>query len=155
MGDEIGLLNDYTYRDHPDLAGDARWMHRPAMVWPAIDWAAVATIPKGSSAAARIYSGTKAILATRKASPQLASHVPTRIVDLGHPGLFIFERLGCDRTVTCLFNFTDSDQTITPWGLQLDPARRYGDLLTGQQLGLKNGAIHLAPYARLWLIPQG
>ncbi len=150
MGDEIGLLNDYTYRDHPDLSDDARWMHRPPM-----DWNAVATIPKGRSNAARIHAGTKAILATRKATPQLASHVPTRIVDLGHPGLFIFERLGDDRTVTCLYNFTDTAQTITPWGLQLDPARRYGDLLTGRTLSLKDGAIHLPPYARLWLTPQG
>ncbi|MCX7300245.1 MAG: alpha-amylase family glycosyl hydrolase [Rhodobacterales bacterium] len=150
MGDEIGLLNDYSFHDDPDLADDGRWMHRPQM-----DWAAVTTLPQGRTPAARIHAGTKAILATRKATPQLASHIPTKIVDISHPGLFIFERLSDDRTVTCLFNFSETDQSVTPWALKLDPARRYRDLLTGAPLNLKDGAITLPPYASLWLIPEG
>ncbi len=150
MGDEIGLLNDYSFHDDPVLADDGRWMHRPPM-----DWAAVETLPKGTTPAARLHAGTKAILATRKATPQLASYIPTRITDIGHPGLFIFERLADDRTVTCLFNFTERDQFVTPWALKLDPARRYRDLLTGAPLTLRDGAITLFPYAPLWLIPEG
>jgi amylosucrase len=150
MGDEIGLLNDYTFRDDPDLCADGRWMHRPPM-----DWAAVAALPQGTTPASRLHAGTKAILATRKATPQLAAHIPTRIMDIGHPGLFIFERLADDRTVTCLFNFTETDQPVTPWALKLDPARSYRDLLTGAALTLKDGAITLPAYAPLWLIPEG
>ncbi len=30
LGDEIGALNDYGYRDDPAKAGDSRWVHRPA-----------------------------------------------------------------------------------------------------------------------------
>jgi amylosucrase len=33
MGDEIGLLNDDSYLDDPNLAGDNRWLHRPCMDW--------------------------------------------------------------------------------------------------------------------------
>jgi amylosucrase len=150
MGDEIGLLNDYTFHDDPDRADDGRWMHRPPM-----DWEAVATIAEGRSIAARIHAGTRAILATRKQTPQLASSVPTRIVDIGHPGLFIFERHADDRVVTCLFNFTEHDQSVTPWALRLDPAHRYRDLLSGSALTLRDGAIVLPAYATLWLIPEG
>ena len=147
MGDEIGLTNDHGYLDDPHLADDGRWMHRPFM-----DWARVKGLGRApDSAPARIHAGTRAILATRAATPQLAGHVPTRIVDLGHPGLFIFERPAEDRPVLCLFNFTERDQHVTPWGLRLDPARLYDDLLTGAPLQLKGGVIVVPPYGRLWL----
>ncbi len=37
LGDEIGVLNDYSYVDDPAKAGDSRWVHRPR-----IDWAQMA-----------------------------------------------------------------------------------------------------------------
>ena len=148
MGDEIGLTNDHSYLDDPELAPDGRWMHRPAM-----DWAAVKTLKKGTTPAARIHAGTKAILAKRKSTPQLASYVPTRIIDVGHPGLFIFERKADGKPVVCLFNFTDSDQRVTPWVLKLDPASAYADLLTQDALTLTDGMIRVPPYGRLWLQP--
>ncbi len=79
MGDEIGLMNDHAFADDPTLADDGRWMHRPRM-----DWGAVAGHAKGGPAA-RILQGVKAILAARKATPDFAGHVPTRVMDLGHP----------------------------------------------------------------------
>ena len=30
LGDEVGTLNDYGYAADPALAGDSRWVHRPA-----------------------------------------------------------------------------------------------------------------------------
>ena len=33
MGDELGMLNDVSYLNNPDLASDNRWMHRPHMDW--------------------------------------------------------------------------------------------------------------------------
>jgi len=148
MGDEIGMTNDHSYLDHPELAKDGRWMHRPAM-----DWKAVKTIAKGNSPAARIHAGTKAILTKRKQTTQLASDVPTRILDLGHPGLFIFERLAEDKAITSLFNFTESDQRITPWALRLDPGYHYIDVLGGAALSLRDGLIAVPPYGCLWLRP--
>jgi amylosucrase len=148
MGDEIGLLNDHGYLADPDLATDGRWMHRPAM-----DWAAVATIPGGVARAARIHAGIRAIMAARKATPQLASQVPTRVRDTGHPRLFVFDRLAEDRPVTCLFNFTEGPQAISPWALRLDPARDWRDALTGAPLVLTGGEIGLPAYGQLWLMP--
>jgi amylosucrase len=141
-------VNDHSYLADPDLASDGRWMHRPRM-----DWTAVASIPQGQSRAARIHAGTATIMSARKSTPQLAAWVPTRILDLGHPHLFIFERPAEDRTMTCLFNFTEHKQTITPWSLRLDPGRAYVDALTGTHLRLHDGAIALPPYGQLWLMP--
>ncbi|MCA9912923.1 MAG: alpha-amylase family protein, partial [Anaerolineae bacterium] len=33
LGDEIGMMNDYGYRDDPQKARDNRWVHRPAYDW--------------------------------------------------------------------------------------------------------------------------
>jgi amylosucrase len=149
MGDEIGLLNDISYLGNPDHASDGRWMHRPRM-----DWTAARSVTGGKTRAARIHAGTRAIMAARKATPQLASHVPTRVLDLGHPQLFLFERLAEDRPVTCLFNFTETVQSLTPWSLRLDPGRPYLDRLTATPLRLQDGAIALPPYGQLWLMPD-
>jgi amylosucrase len=147
MGDEIGLMNDRSYLDDPDLADDGRWMHRPRM-----DWAAVARLGDDSPAS-RIHAGVRHILARRRATPDLAALVPTRILDLSNRALFAFRRDGDARTITALFNFTEQPTSLTPWALQLDPARRYADLLSGAPLTLSHGMVTLPPYGALWLAP--
>jgi len=37
LGDEIGTLNDYNFRDDPDHEQDSRWVHRPRANWQAYD----------------------------------------------------------------------------------------------------------------------
>ena len=32
-GDEIGQVNDYTYKENPEKAEDSRYIHRGAMNW--------------------------------------------------------------------------------------------------------------------------
>lgn len=49
MGDEIGMLNDHSYLDDPDHAGDNRWVHRPKMDWGLVaDAEADASAPPGA-----------------------------------------------------------------------------------------------------------
>ena len=139
MGDEIGMLNDHGFADVPDHADDGRWMQRPRMDWSR----------EGSSAAARrIKADLVHILSTRRATPQLAGDVPTRVRDLGHPALFCFERLGDDRTVTCVANFTGRPQAVAAQALGLTGAEV--DLLTGEAASSHVG---LAPYQVVWLRP--
>jgi len=33
LGDEIGMLNEYSYRDDPAHQQDSRWVHRPKANW--------------------------------------------------------------------------------------------------------------------------
>ena len=149
MGDELGLMNDHSYLEDPHLADDGRWMHRPRM-----DWEMVRTLSP-DSAQGRILAGTRAIMAARKAMPELAATVPTRIRDLGNPALFAFDRPAEGRPVACVCNFSERTQRVTPWALDLDPARRWEDALTGRPLVLEGGMIALAPYAMVWLRPAG
>ncbi len=138
MGDEVGMLNDHSYLDDPTRADDGRWMQRPVMDWNRRD----------DPAAARILSDLKHILATRRATPQLAGDVPTRVLDAGDPALFCYQRLGDDRTVTCVANFTAHPHRIAPSTLSLvSPVM---DLLTQT---LFAADITLPSYGILWLTP--
>ena len=68
MGDELALLNDCGYLDVPDHAHDSRWIHRPRM-----DWALAAERAQSARRpAARVFRGTRQILARRARDPGAA-----------------------------------------------------------------------------------
>jgi len=60
MGDELAVLNDYSYRDVPEHAHDSRWIHRPRM-----DWALAERRHADDSPSAQVFRGTRQILARR------------------------------------------------------------------------------------------
>jgi amylosucrase len=43
LGDEIAMLNDYSYRADPDKVNDSRWVHRPKTDWKNTPGAAMKT----------------------------------------------------------------------------------------------------------------
>ncbi|WP_226780410.1 alpha-amylase family protein [Oceaniglobus trochenteri] len=148
MGDEIGLTNDHSYARDPDLAEDGRWMQRPAMDWVAATGGETAEGPAGW-----IWRGTRHILARRKALPQLAGSVPTRILQTGHPALFAVQRPGDDATLTAVFNFTEHRQAIDGINLGLQEGQWYIDALTKRPLLQGQDRLDLPPYGRVWLLP--
>lgn len=58
MGDEAGMLNDYSYRSDAEKAHEGRWLHRPAMDWNRLDGPVAKRISRDLDAlrAARIAS---------------------------------------------------------------------------------------------------
>jgi amylosucrase len=148
MGDELGLMNDAGFLDDPDKAEDGRWMQRPAM-----DWAAVRALGDGSPAS-RIHAGVRAILAARKATPELAGHVPTEVIDTGARGIFAFHRHADTGRLTAVFNFTETPVSVPAHLLGLPPDLPLADRLTGGPPALApDGTLTLPPYGRLWLLP--
>jgi amylosucrase len=124
-------------------------MHRPFMDW---DLAARAEADPGTPAG-RILHGIRQILAARKRLDALAGHVPTRILDTGHPRLFAFLRPDEHAPVTCVFNLSEREQRIAPWALRLDGPQQ--DRLSGRLVPEEDGVLRLPPYAALWLTPAG
>lgn len=147
MGDEIGLLNDYSYEDDPDHAHDNRWMHRPKM-----DWAMVKALTKASTPQSWIFEGVKHIIARRKAIPAFAATNPTRILHLGHNRLFAFARAGDAETIVCLYNFTEVPQSISEDLLRGAGVAAFHDRLVDAPVVRSGGHVHLPPYGGLWLI---
>ena len=146
MGDEIALLNDWSYVDVPDHAHDSRWLHRPRM-----DWARAARAEAGEGAEGRVLAGLRRILARRAATPELHGAHPTRIADTGQPGLFAFVREAPTGALVCVFNFTEFWATLRADWAMAQGASRFHDALSDAEVALDAGRILLPPYARLWL----
>ncbi|MGB3760517.1 MAG: alpha-amylase family protein, partial [Rivularia sp. (in: cyanobacteria)] len=66
MGDEIGLLNDYSYINDPIKATDNRWMHRPSM-----DWEKAELRNDSSTIEGRIFQGLLHLIKARKSTSLL------------------------------------------------------------------------------------
>ena len=146
MGDEVGLLNDPSYLDNPDLAHDSRWIHRPRM-----DWGRVAAARSGEGAAAAVFEGVAHILARRAATRELRAANPTLIADAGQNGLFAFVRRAPTGALICIYNFTEFWATLrADWALA-QGASQFHDALSDRAVALDEGRILLPPYARLWL----
>ena len=147
MGDEIGLLNDYSYRDHLELAHDSRWLHRPMM-----DWDIVRGTAQGHGPAAAILAGTKHILKRRKSVPELHGAIPTYILEHPNPAVFAFKRAAPTGSLVCLFNFSDRPAEIDMTWLREAGVQDFHDLLSNAPVLLHDGALHLPAYGRAWLV---
>ena len=147
MGDEIALLNDYTYRNVPEHRDDSRWIHRPRMDW---DRAAQARDP--SSLPGHVLSATRAILHRRAALAGLHGAVPTRILHPDNPRIFGFTRAAPTGNIVCLFNFSEQDQSIPASWVEAAGVVQWHDLLSDRPVRLHDGQLVLLPYARVWLV---
>ena len=146
MGDELAMLNDYGYRDVAEHAHDSRWLHRPRM-----DWYQAAARHAGDTPAARVFAGTKHILARRRATPALHAQNGTRILDAGDAGLFAFARLDPTGAVVCLFNFTEDWRSVPADWLLAQGAVALHEVLSDHPVTVTEGRVWLPPYARAWI----
>jgi amylosucrase len=146
MGDELALLNDYGYLNDPDHAHDSRWIHRPRMDWDLAEGRQGADTPSG-----RVFRGTKAILARRRATEALHAGHPVRVVASGNGGVLAFQRVAPTGTLLGLFNFTESWQNLPEAWVRGQGVTRLWDALSDAPVTPHHGQIALPPYARVWL----
>jgi amylosucrase len=147
MGDELGLINDYSFKEEAAHAHDNRWMHRPKM-----DWKRVEALKSSSEPYALIFKGVQNIMARRKSISAFSGLHPTQITDLGHDRLFAFNRRGDAQTVTCVYNFTENMQSVAVSKINVSGTMQLYDLLTEGYVGHSDGMVHLMPYGCLWLV---
>lgn len=148
LGDEIGTLNDYGYRDDPAKAGDSRWIHRPAT-----DWAAAARRAEAGSVEGRIYGGLAHLITLRKTHPAFAGH-ETAIVDFGNAAVFAYSRQGPGGRVLAVANFSERPQTLAANDLRLyGLGYRFADLVSGGRLTAATG-LGLEPYGFRLLVAE-
>ena len=148
MGDEIAMLNDRSYLDHPDLRHDSRWIHRPHM-----DWVTVERVRKGddSSPASRVFHGLRHILDRRRATPELHAGHPVRILAAPDSSVFSMIHDAPTGPLLCAYNFTDFWTAIPgEWALMAGVRELY-DALSDHPVALSDGNVALPPYGRVWL----
>jgi amylosucrase len=145
LGDEIGTLNDYGYRDDPAKAGDSRWVHRPHT-----DWHKLAQRDAPETLEARVYGGLRQLIAVRQSTAAFAGN-DTAVVDTGNPHVFGYVRQNAGARILILANLSEHAQdvaanTVRNHGLSYD----FRDLVTGDRITLNEG-LALGPYRFAWL----
>lgn len=149
-GDEIGMLNDYSYMEEPDKVMDSRWTNRPIH-----DWETVSRLPSQKSHASAIYHGLKHLVELRKHLDVLADAHGARFHDAGNEHLLVFER-GAESAggILVLANFDETPQVVNTSLLQslgFLKSGAYQNLIDGKTKTIQSGLLELASAELLWL----
>ena len=132
LGDEIGTLNDYSYRDDPDHARDSRWVHRPYA-----DWEKYARRNDPNSVEGRVYRGLQELIRLRKENDAFSAGM-LEVIPTGNEHVLGFMRMHGGSRAVIFANFSEQPQII--------PARvleQYSiytkKVLHGMESGLSHG----------------
>jgi amylosucrase len=146
LGDEVGQLNDYSYREDPALEIDSRWVNRP---WYPTEAYAERSDP--TTDAGRIYAGLRRMIEVRAAEPEFAGG---RLIpfDAGHPQVLGYQRPGEHGVLLMLVNFSDDAVRLS--------GRTFGsfpmgatDLITGAEIDW-SAHLDLPAHGVLWTRPH-
>ena len=140
QGDELGLLNDYSYLDDPAKADDSRWVNR---VRVHDEQFTAANQPETISG--QIYQQLQQLIRCRARLPVLG-HGETKILSCSSPHLFSYQRTTAEEQLLCLVNFSEHMQQSDDLGHGQWLEQLTGKPMTGNRLMLK-------PYQVLWLSP--
>jgi amylosucrase len=146
MGDEIGLMNDNSYLDDPNLADDSRWIHRPFMDW---DKAAERNDPNTISG--RIYLGLCQLIQARQQTEMLHAETAVTPIWTHNDHVLGLLRHSPRGRLLILANVTEQQQTVSRDRLkQLNFGGLLHDQLTQQPINLGADPV-LEPYQIVWL----
>jgi len=146
LGDEVGWLNDYAYRNDPAKTGDSRWVHRPS-----IDETKLARRHDPTTVEGRIFAQICRLIKLRKTQPGFAGN-HMAVINVGTDHVFAYLRTHGEQRVVVLANFTERDQRISANELRLyGLSYQFEELISGQLLQLNSGELLLSPYQVMWL----
>lgn len=143
LGDEVGQLNDHSYRDVPGQEHDQRWVGRPMRPDALYDQRDDKDTVPG-----RIFAGMRRLIDARKAAPALAGNA-IRSFATGNAHVLGYVRSGDGQEIFVLANFADTPQVLETTRFAATPPR-LTDLITGEAFQVRRG-LSLAPHQILWL----
>jgi amylosucrase len=147
MGDELALRNDRGWVQEPLHRDDNRWMHRPAMSWPAAERRADPRTPEG-----RAWAGIRRIVAARRSSRALNGLGASRPVWTGDEHVFGLLREHAGERLLLLASFSEQRRPVplsllAEHGMALDERAADPD---GRPLRIHDATLVLEPYHHLW-----
>lgn len=128
-GDEIGQVNDYTYRDDPNKAADSRYLHRGPMKWEL-----AANIQKTGTVESKIFWGLDRLERIRRSEKVFVSNADTWTIETKDQSVLCIARAFEGEKIIGLFNFSEYDKTA--WMNETDGD--YRDLISGQTVKLSD-----------------
>lgn len=139
LNDEIGRLNDYTFRENPAKAHDSRWVHRPTT-----DRDLIALRDDENTVQGRVFQNLKELVDLRKSHPAFSGG-EMQVINTGSNHVFGYMRVHNSSRVMIFANFSEQEQIIPTNTLRLY-GLSYGfkDLMTRDEMPLCD--MMLSPY---------
>ena len=139
-GDEIGQVNDYSYKNDPHKAEDSRYIHRGAFRWDLAEH-----IDDPETVEGRMFQGLSELELKRKSEKAFMSNADMWTIETYDPSILCIGRYYDGDKVLGLFNFSEYDKTA--WINEADGY--YKDMFTDELLEAR--AVSLPAYDFKWL----
>ena len=136
--DEVGRLNDYSYKDDPDKAADSRYIHRGAFQWDLAKKRKSKTSVEG-----QIFQTLDRMEQIRRQESVFDKDCDVYTYDVHDDSILCILRQKGNERFIGIFNFSDSEKTA--W---MQEEETFRDLITGQTLELKD--VVLPAYGFMW-----
>lgn len=138
-GDEIGQVNDYSYKQEPDRCVDSRYIHRGRFRW---ELAQKRTDKK--SVEGRIFGALDRLEKIRKREAVFSASANVSTYDVHEDAILCLVREKAGEKFFGIFNFSSSEKTA--W---MKEEGIYGNLITGEKIKLDN--LVIPGYDFCWL----
>jgi amylosucrase len=147
LGDEVGTLNDYSYRRDPAKAKDSRWVHRPVINWSG----PMARRSDPSTIEGRINIALRRLIELRQQHSALANG-DIEVMRTGNDHVFGYVRRHHGERLLVLANFTEREQIVTANEIRLHGLNYdFTDLISNHSVTLGQD-VKLQPYQVMWLV---
>lgn len=127
-GDEIGQVNDYTYKENPDKSADSRYIHRGSFHWEQAEKRSDSTTVEG-----KIFKALSALETIRRSEPVFAADAGVYTYDVHNDAILCILREKEGESFFGFFNFSDKEETA--W---LQENGSFTNMLTGEKTELKD-----------------
>ncbi|GLU43386.1 alpha-amylase family protein [Allomuricauda sp. NBRC 101325] len=149
-GDEIGTLNDYSFKDDSSKKEDSRWVNRPQQ-----DWDIVSKLNQNEQPQSKIFQTLQRLIAIRKGNPVFEDNNELELCHTGNDHILVFEkRRGANEGLLVICNFDEHPQVVDAGWMKRMGYFAKGDpfdLVSDEKIIANSGLLELTPYQMLWL----
>lgn len=139
-GDEIGQVNDYTYKEDPEKRDDSRYIHRGKFRWDLAKRRKDKDTVEG-----QIFQALNKMEELRKQEPILGPEARVTTWETGDNGVLGLMRRYGEKTLVGIFNFTDQRKEI-----YFPEQGKYQNLVGDQKLA--EDKVSLPEFGFLWAL---
>lgn len=140
-GDEVGQLNDYSYKENPDKCADSRYLHRGKFQWEKLK-----KTDKNYRVSMEIFHTLRKMEQIREQHPVFNGKADVWTFDTGYSHVLGIGRYLDGEEIRAYFNF--SEYELDEVWMPMDEGRKYTDLLSG--MTMEAAGNHLSGYGCRW-----
>ena len=140
-GDEVGQLNDYSYKENPDKCADSRYLHRGKFQWEKLK-----KTDKNYRVSMEIFYTLRKMEEIREQHPVFNGKADVWTFDTGYSHVLGIGRYLDGEEIRAYFNF--SEYELDEVWMPMDEGRKYTDLLSG--MTMEAAGNHLSGYGCRW-----